>query len=118
MPINTRARYIDIVADTGISYRQADHWVRAGYIHTHYLDPSLEPTGQGGSGHPRYIDDDEIAVLHTMARLVHAGFVPETAAQLARSRTRLTDAVVRAVERLQRPPYGNPAAAKQDQEAE
>lgn len=67
---------VDIVEQVGITYRQADHWVRRGFIRTTPPNP--------GSGRPRRIAESEIAALTTMARLVHAGLTPEIAARLAR----------------------------------
>jgi DNA-binding transcriptional MerR regulator len=66
--------FVDVVADCGVTYRQADYWVRRGWI--------LAP--QPGSGYQRRIAREEVEALHTMARLVIAGLTPETAARLAR----------------------------------
>lgn len=102
---NTRIRFLDLIDEVGISYRQADHWCRKGYVRTrcngHEVSEGVWVScSGGGSGHFRIIDDDEVDVLRTMARLVHAGIIPEVAARLARNRTRLTDAVARGLERL------------------
>lgn len=66
--------FVDVVAEVGVTYRQADYWVRRGWI----LAPQL------GSGYPRRIAPAEVDALRTMARLVIAGLTPETAARLAR----------------------------------
>ncbi len=67
---------VDVAAQAGITYRQADHWCRRGFVRTTPID--------GGSGRPRHLEPAEQTVLHTMARLVHAGLTPETAGRLAR----------------------------------
>lgn len=66
--------FMDVVAEVGISYRQADYYVRRGWV----LAPSP------GSGYHRRLAPKEAAVLRTLARLVIAGLTPETAARLAR----------------------------------
>ena len=100
--------FIEVIEQTpGLTYRQADHWIRKGYISArcagHAIGHGLiKPCDKGGGyGHHRYIDDDEVAVLRIMARLVNAGLHPEVAAHMARNRTRLTVAVLRGLERLQ-----------------
>lgn len=75
MANETQPRFVDVAADAGITYRQADYWARCGYINA----PAR------GSGYPRIIDDHESAVLNTMARLVNAGIEASLAARFARS---------------------------------
>lgn len=64
----------DVCDDLGITVRQADYWIRRGY---------LDVVGQG-SGKTRSISPDEAQVLGVMARLVRAGVRWEDAADLAR----------------------------------
>lgn len=61
----------------GVSYRQLDLWCRRGWI--------VASRKGTGSGKPRDIDEGELRVLQTLARLVEAGVRPEVAAQWARS---------------------------------
>lgn len=61
----------------GMTYRQLDYWIRAGYLH---------PTNpNGGSGSVRHWDDTELAVAAAMARAVRAGLPPPIAARVART---------------------------------
>lgn len=69
------ARFTDVADDLGITYRQADHWRRSGYVHA---------TAEG-SGTVSYIDDREVAVLRRMAVLVRAGMLAGSAASIARA---------------------------------
>jgi DNA-binding transcriptional MerR regulator len=80
--------FVDVVTECGVTYRQADYWVRRGWI--------LAP--QPGSGYHRRISPSEADALRTLARLVIAGLTAETAARLAREtngrgRHELTDGV-------------------------
>jgi DNA-binding transcriptional MerR regulator len=65
----------DAAKAAGITYRQLDHWCRRGY---------LTPDHPGGIGVPRHWTVREVAVLQTMAQLVHLGFTARAAARLAR----------------------------------
>lgn len=63
-------------AATGASYRQIDHWCRAGY---------LRPTNpDAGSGTARTFPPIELAVAARMVRLIRAGLTPAAAARVAR----------------------------------
>lgn len=65
-----------VAEQLGVSYRQLDYWIRAGYVHS-----LREKTG---SGNPRTLDDREIVVVQKMIRLIRAGFTVESAAIAAR----------------------------------
>ena len=71
-PAWTRVRGIG-----GITYRQFDYWVRCGYVR-------VENTSDG-SGHRRYITDDELEVLTRGVHLVNLGILPATAFPAARA---------------------------------
>jgi DNA-binding transcriptional MerR regulator len=58
----------------GVTYRQVDHWCRAGYV----------KAPADGSGTVRAIPAGEVAVLLMMARMVNAGLNRTAAARLAR----------------------------------
>jgi DNA-binding transcriptional MerR regulator len=60
--------------DTGITYRQLDHWVTQGYLFA---------GGRTGSGNPREWPLAEIEVARRMVRLVRAGLRPDVAAEVA-----------------------------------
>ncbi len=64
------------------TYRQIDHWVRAGYLH---------PQHSRGTGNPREWTREEMRVLRVMARLVKAGLQPAAAAKAARSGALITE---------------------------
>jgi hypothetical protein len=66
----------EIVEKTGATYRQLDHWSRAGYLRP--LNP------QQGSGTPRLFPDGEVAVTRLMVVLVKAGLLPAAAQLVAR----------------------------------
>jgi predicted site-specific integrase-resolvase len=69
-PLGTQA-----AADlAGVTYRQVDHWCRAGYVRA----PA------DGSGTVRAIPAGEVEVLLMMARMVNAGLNRTVAARLAR----------------------------------
>jgi hypothetical protein len=61
--------------EIGITARQFDHWVWAGYLH---------PDGEQGRGHQRSFSTQEVKVVRDMAALVRLGFPPRTAVVLAR----------------------------------
>lgn len=67
---------VDAAWRAGITYRQLDHWCRAGYLQA--------SNAGGGSGNPRWLTWSERTVLDAMAGLVRAGVRPERAAALAR----------------------------------
>lgn len=60
----------------GISYRQVDHWTRAGY-----LNPD-RPEGRG-SGNPRHYDQHQVNHAWLMVELTSAGLTPQAAHDLA-----------------------------------
>lgn len=60
--------------DTGVTYRQIDHWVRKGYL-------QVEPRG---TGRPRDWPADEVSVARLMAWLTQAGMAAYNAAAVAR----------------------------------
>jgi hypothetical protein len=68
----------DVMAATGASFRQLDHW-----IHRGWLNPVGGPLG-AGSGHAREWPALEYRVAVVMARLVRAGMGPEKSAAIAR----------------------------------
>lgn len=76
----------EVAKASGISYRQADYWVRQGWI---------EPLIFGGKGHAerratsqsgnqRRLPEPEARVLELMARMALAGIDPSKAAGAAR----------------------------------
>lgn len=67
----------DLMALTGITYRQADYWTRLGWLRP------PEPTP--GSGAQRYYPPAEQRVAAIMAALVAAGLEPGAAALAART---------------------------------
>lgn len=58
-----------------VTYRQADSWVRKGYI---------TAIGVGGTGNPREITDEEAAVMAEMGRLTRIGLLAGAAERAAR----------------------------------
>jgi DNA-binding transcriptional MerR regulator len=66
----------ELAKHAGITYRQLDFWVRAGYV---------TPTGGEGTGHARDFSWVQCQMVAWMARLVKAGFKPAAAAELVRS---------------------------------
>jgi hypothetical protein len=70
----------------GLTYRQLDYWSRSDRLfpHTHDTDTA------GGSGHPYCWPPGEIAAAARMFRLISLGFNLDTAADLARSREKVT----------------------------
>lgn len=67
----------------GVTYRQYDHWLRAGYLH---------PIGGNENGTQRHLSPEELKIAKLMARLVDVGFAPKHAAHYAR--TAVTDGSV------------------------
>ena len=77
LPVCTR----HVRDELGISYRQLDYAVRAGY-----LKPERHWKGRSwGSGSPRVWPEEEIRVARLMGRLITAGLSLETAHAIARS---------------------------------
>lgn len=74
-----------VVALTGATYRQVDHWVRCGFI-----TPSVE-VGRG-TGHVREFSTADAVTISVMAHLVHSlGIAPDVAAVLANGAQRFSD---------------------------
>lgn len=63
MPMNTPA----CAAHAKVTYRQLDHWLRKGFVPDYERDP------ESGSGHPRFLTDEQVDFVVRLARLVHAG---------------------------------------------
>lgn len=70
----------ELRARSGISYRQADYWVRAGYLHT-------STASKPGSGNARFYPVAEIAVAALVHRLVDEGLNPQAAFRITRDLT-------------------------------
>ena len=66
----------ELVCQAQITYRQLDHWTRAGY---------LKPITPGGSGNPRDWPPEECRVATAMGALVKAGLMPAAAHDIART---------------------------------
>lgn len=62
----------------GLTYRRLDHWTRKGY-----LRPRERP--RDTSGYVRCWAPGEVPVAAVMMALTAAGFLPDTAAQVARA---------------------------------
>jgi hypothetical protein len=60
-----------------VTYRQLDHWISLGLVKVE------TPQGEG-SGNPRTITSEELAVVAHMGRLVRLGLGPRKAHDLAR----------------------------------
>lgn len=79
---------IDLMEETGVSYRQADHWCANGYVTVEWYrrDAGYSiPASKGmGSGKIRRLAPEEARVFRIMAKLVAAGFPPKTASSIAR----------------------------------
>lgn len=67
---------LEVIAETGATYRQLDYWVRSGYLRP---DPALP-----GSGRFRAWPDKEIVIAREMIRLTEAGLSVAKAAHVAR----------------------------------
>lgn len=71
----------DIMFEAGMTYRQLDYAVRAGY-----LQPGRQWQGaKRGSGSPRVWPKDELGIAQRMGRLTRAGIPAALAAAIARS---------------------------------
>lgn len=71
----------DITFEAGITYRQCDFWIRAGYLRP----GRLRQRERHGSGSPRSWTKDELEVARRMGRLTRAGIPASLAASVARS---------------------------------
>ncbi len=67
--------FYDVVDTLHATYRQADHWIHRGYLPVRQASP--------GSGNHRSITDREAKLLRLMDQLVHIGFAPARAGELA-----------------------------------
>lgn len=67
----------DVLDRTGITMRQCDYWIRAGWIR------ATERTRRG-SGSARDIPEGEVLVAEVMAQLVRFGFLPRDAHRVTR----------------------------------
>lgn len=78
----------DLMEETGVSYRQADHWCACGYVTVQWYrrtEGFSVPASKGmGSGKIRRLSPEEARVFRVMAKLVPLGFPPRIAAQIAR----------------------------------
>lgn len=81
---------LELAAHAGITYRQIDHWVRAGYL--------LPANPQPGSGIPRDFLPAEVAVTVRMAHLVAAGLYLPVAHQIARGDRPAATKLLRAIQ--------------------
>jgi DNA-binding transcriptional MerR regulator len=71
---------MQLVAEAGITYRQADYWARTGL-----LRPRIgQERGRGQGGVYREWDAEEVRVARLMGRLTAASLSPSVAAVLAR----------------------------------
>lgn len=70
----------------GVTYRQAESWIRAGLVEAvEVRDGKAMPRQpESTSGTPSYLTADECAHLTMMGRLVRAGLPPKVAARCAR----------------------------------
>lgn len=76
-----------VARQCGITYRQLDHWTRAGYLRPVPMGGAgrAEPVDEGGSGHWRDWPDEELHVARMMGLLTEAGVIPEVAHKVARN---------------------------------
>lgn len=76
-----------IARQCGITYRQLDYWVRAGYLHPVPMGGKerAEPV-DGGTGNWRDWPNEELRMAREMGLLVAAGLIPEVAHRVARNR--------------------------------
>lgn len=80
----------EVMREAGITYRQLDHWCRAGFAH---------PVNSGpGIGHARRFTRAELRVLTCMGRLVGAGMRPDAAYVIARGDAAAAAQLIEAVE--------------------
>ena len=71
---------MQMVAETGVTYKQIDCWARTGLLH-----PQVgHQPGRGQGGVYRLWDAEEVRVARLMGRLVRASISPSVAAVLAR----------------------------------
>lgn len=82
---------MELVQHTGVSYRQLDYWIRAGYV---------KPMGDPGpgTGNAREFSWVQVQIATWMARLVKAGFTPAAAARIASPDTQACQAALAALQ--------------------
>lgn len=66
----------DVLAKTGATQRQLNHWTNAGW---------LRPVGRGGQGNPRSWPPLELEVAALTVRLLVVGFYAQAAIEIARA---------------------------------
>lgn len=76
VPVNDLLRLSDVLAGTGVTYRQLDYWTRQGWVR-----PEVEAAG---SGYARAWHPDEARVVAILGRLAAAGVAPPAAARVTR----------------------------------
>lgn len=93
--MTTDPKLVDVAKAAGVSYRQADYWVRHHYVES-YLAPHDHaftisgvqrralPGKNAGSGYVRHLTPDEAHIFHLLAALVDMGMNAAPAAPLAR----------------------------------
>ena len=67
--------FTDAVTRAGVTYRQADYWIRRGWVQVLH---------DGGTGQSREITRGEAEVLRLMGQLTQIGLKPAVAAETAR----------------------------------
>jgi hypothetical protein len=67
-----------------VTYRQGNYWANAGFVTLCFITSAGHPTTPG-SGHHAVLTPDEALVFRRMARLIHAGWTPAAAADVART---------------------------------
>lgn len=83
----------DAVERAGVSYRQADFWIRSGYVTTltttrnGNTDELMLAKDVAGAGYARVLNDEQAQTLVLMGRLTRAGLSPALAADVARRMT-------------------------------
>jgi hypothetical protein len=79
-----------VLQEAGITYRQLDHWCRAGFA---------RPVNDGpGIGHARRFTRVELRRIVCMGRLVNAGMRPDAAYTIAQGDAAATASLLAAVE--------------------
>jgi len=86
--MTTDPKMVDVAKAAGVSYRQADWWVRHGYVQSYLTtrdDPNNQPAPHNaGSGFVRHLTPHEAHILHLLAALVDMGMNAAPAAPIAR----------------------------------
>lgn len=79
------ANLAEMIAISGATARQIDHWTRCGYLVADEATP--------GPGYPRNWHIGELAVVRLLRRLTEAGLQPAVAAQVARGARELAPGI-------------------------